>query len=225
MFLVPDNETLIETKACKHCGVSFPITDKDLEFYEKVSPTFGNQKYLIPSPTLCPECREQRRLCWRSRRKLYKRRCDATGRDIISMFHPESGYMVYHSKIYESDVFDGRTYGKDFDFTQSFFSQFDALLLEVPLPHLAVVESTLENADYVNGANHVKNSYLSNNIVEVDEVYYCEEVYFSQNCVDSLSLKSSQECYECTDSRDLTACQHLYSCENCSHCSYSQYCK
>lgn len=40
MFPIPPSEHLIETKFCKHCGSSFPITDKDIEFYEKVSPSF-----------------------------------------------------------------------------------------------------------------------------------------------------------------------------------------
>jgi hypothetical protein len=34
-------EKVIETKICKHCEVFFEITDKDLEFYEKVSPIFS----------------------------------------------------------------------------------------------------------------------------------------------------------------------------------------
>jgi hypothetical protein len=34
------NEKVVETKICKHCEVSFEITDKDIEFYEKVSPIF-----------------------------------------------------------------------------------------------------------------------------------------------------------------------------------------
>jgi hypothetical protein len=34
------NEKTVETKQCKKCSVNFDITDKDLEFYEKVSPVF-----------------------------------------------------------------------------------------------------------------------------------------------------------------------------------------
>jgi hypothetical protein len=34
-------EKVIETKVCKHCSVKFAITDKDLEFYNKVSPIFA----------------------------------------------------------------------------------------------------------------------------------------------------------------------------------------
>jgi hypothetical protein len=34
-------EKVVETKECKNCSIKFEITDKDLEFYEKVSPVFN----------------------------------------------------------------------------------------------------------------------------------------------------------------------------------------
>lgn len=39
-MFIPPSETLVSTKTCRHCSAPFPITDKDLEFYEKVSPSF-----------------------------------------------------------------------------------------------------------------------------------------------------------------------------------------
>jgi hypothetical protein len=75
MYSIPPTEKLIEIKTCKHCQTSFPITDKDMEFYAKVSPIFNNKKYLIPPPTLCPDCRKKRRLSWRNESKLYKNKC------------------------------------------------------------------------------------------------------------------------------------------------------
>jgi len=33
-------EKIVETKPCKQCGISFDITDKDREFYDKISPVF-----------------------------------------------------------------------------------------------------------------------------------------------------------------------------------------
>ncbi len=52
MYPIPLSEHLIENKTCKKCSALFPITDKDMEFYAKVSPTFGGKKYLIPAPKL-----------------------------------------------------------------------------------------------------------------------------------------------------------------------------
>jgi len=72
------NEKIIVNKTCKNCEASFEITDKDLEFYEKISPIFQDKKYFIPTPTFCPDCRQQRRLSFRNERKLYKNKCRAS---------------------------------------------------------------------------------------------------------------------------------------------------
>jgi len=126
---VKHDEKIVETKTCKHCGASFDITDKDMEFYEKVSPVFtnfnpgvsfltpglkllesGKIKYLIPSPTLCPDCRQQRRLTFRNERKLYKRKCDFSGKDIISIYSPDKPYKVYEMDFWLSDKWDALNY-------------------------------------------------------------------------------------------------------------------
>jgi len=39
------DEKVVETKTCKYCGIHFDITNKDLEFYEKVSPSFPSQDF------------------------------------------------------------------------------------------------------------------------------------------------------------------------------------
>ncbi len=132
MFVVPPSETLVETKTCKHCGVDFPITDQDLEFYDKISPVFADVKCTIPAPTLCPDCRLQRRLSWRNERKLYKRDCDATGKTIVSIYSPDKPLKVYHQDFWWSDAWNPLDYGRDFDFNRPFFEQFDELFRDVP---------------------------------------------------------------------------------------------
>jgi hypothetical protein len=92
-----ENEKIIETKICKHCGVAFDITDKELEFYEKISPVFPSldskgesrlEKYLIPCPTLCPDCRQQRRMVFRNFMKLYTIKSSNSDTTILSMYKP-----------------------------------------------------------------------------------------------------------------------------------------
>ena len=67
-------EKIVETKICKQCSSKFNITDKDLEFYDKISPKFNGEIFQIPTPTLCPDCRNQRRLNFRNEAKLYRRK-------------------------------------------------------------------------------------------------------------------------------------------------------
>ena len=77
------SDPIMEWKTCEVSRKEFPIYKSDLEFYDKISPVFDNQKFDIPTPKLCPEERARRRLAWRNERKLYRRNCDATGKPII----------------------------------------------------------------------------------------------------------------------------------------------
>jgi hypothetical protein len=58
---------------------------------------------MIPIPTLCPEERQRRRLIFRNERKLYKRKCDATGDTIVSIYSPDKPYKVYEEEYRKSD--------------------------------------------------------------------------------------------------------------------------
>jgi hypothetical protein len=152
MYLISPSEKLVETKTCRHCQIDFPITDKDLEFYEKVSPIFAGKKYQIPTPTLCPDCRAQRRFAFRNERKLYKRKCDATGRDIISIYSPDKPFTVYSQDFWWSDKWNALEYGVDFDFERTFFVQFDELMKKVPQIALNNDYEKAINSEYINGS-------------------------------------------------------------------------
>ena len=104
------NEKVVEIKTCEQTGKQFEITDKDLEFYDKISPIFNEKKYSIPTPRLCPDARQQRRLSFRNERKLYKRKCDATGKDIISIYSADKPYTVYNQDFWWSDNWDPMGY-------------------------------------------------------------------------------------------------------------------
>ena len=112
------------------------MTDKDLEFYDKISPVFSGKKYSIPSPSLCPDERQRRRLCFRNERYLYTRTCDATGKKIISNFGPHTVCPVFTREHWISDGYDPSSYGRVFDFSRTFFDQFGDFIKTVPQPHL-----------------------------------------------------------------------------------------
>ena len=152
------NDPIIEWKNCKVSGQEFPIYQSDREFYDKISPVIDGKKYTIPSPTLCPDERQRRRLSFRNERKLYKRNCDATGRQIISMYSENTPYKVYDQKYRRSDTWDAIEYGMNFDFSKSFNEQFSELLLKVPSFNLLNIDST--NSEYANHAYKLEDCYM-----------------------------------------------------------------
>ena len=229
MYPIPPTETPVETKTCKHCGASFPITDKDLEFYDKVSPVFSGKKYPIPAPTLCPDCRQQRRMSFRNERKLYKRKCDATGRDTVSIYSPDKPFKVYHRQEWWGDGWNPMDYGRDFDFTRPFFEQFRELSVSVPRPSVHQEEGN-ENSDYTNETERSKDCYLVFDAGGNESVLYSNWIGDSKFTVDSaysFGLENSYECVGCNDSyglrysrnsKDCSDSWFLYDCVGCDHC-------
>ena len=224
MFPIPSNEILVETKTCTHCGISFPITDKDLEFYDKVSPVFAWKKYSIPTPTFCPDCRQQRRLSFRNERKLYKRKCDATGKDIISIYSPDKVNKVYHQDFWWSDKWDPMDYGRDFDFGRGFFEQFGELMRGVAHPNLITDFNSNVNSEYINYSGKSKNCYLVFENGDCEDDYYCYHIYSSNDCMDCLGLFNCTDCYSCVDCSNCHSVYQSINCENSSQSSFLYNC-
>ncbi|OGJ46909.1 hypothetical protein A2229_02835 [Candidatus Peregrinibacteria bacterium RIFOXYA2_FULL_33_7] len=149
-------------------------------------------------------------------RALYKRKCDATGKEIISMYSPDKNCKVFDVKEWWSDRWDPLVYGKDYDFNKSFFEQIRELGSEVPRPSLMVTFGTMENSDYVNLAGKCKNCYLVFDSDSNQDCYYGYTINRSRNIVDSLKVDKSELCYECIDCNECYNLKFSINCRNCS---------
>ena len=206
-------------QTCKQCGQGFEITKGDRKFYEDVSPIFNTKKELLPLPTLCPDCRFQRRLSFRNLRHLSHRKCDRTGKAIVSCYRDSSPHTVYHTSEWWSDNWDPLQYGRDFDFSRPFFDQFFEVYRAVPTVH-QYATNDIQNCEYVNGVGNCKNCYLSFMMDYCEDAYYVSFAEHCRSCVDCLGLTNCELCYECVDCRD---CYHLLFAERCVNCSDSAF--
>lgn len=168
-----------EIKTCQNCKTQFTIEPEDFLFYEKIN---------VPSPTFCPNCRLQRRLAFNNTFQLYKRPCDLCGKEVISRYSKDKKYKVYCPLCWWGDGWDGLEYGREYDFSKSFFQQFSDLWHEVPLLGLSVDLQTAKESPYINDAGYCKQCYL---IFNADTNERCAYGYFivrSQDCVDSTAI-------------------------------------
>lgn len=221
-------ETIVESKTCKLCSAFFDVTDSDLEFYERVSPIFNWERYTIPSPSTCPDCSLQKRLAWRNERNLYRRKCDATWKNIVSMFSPDKPYKVYEQGEWWSDKWDPKDYSKEFDFSKTFFEQWGELLLNIPQVSLAVQDS--ENSEYSNYAINNKNCYLTFWGDYSEDCEYGTFQFYTKNSVDFYRIINCENTYECIncnecydtsfsrDSKNLSSCSFCINCTSCTDC-------
>jgi len=207
-----------KTKTCQSCKSKFTIEPEDFEFYEKIG---------VPAPTFCPECRLKRRLAFRNERNLYKRECNFSKNNIISIFHKDSLFKVYETSIWNSDKWDPMEYGIEYNFNKSFFKQFIGFIKKVPLESLRIAKSV--NCDYCNAIIESKNCYLTSGYAS-ENCYYIQNALIGKDCMDGHSLFKSEQLYQSMDidnSYNLKFCRFcdncmdsafLYNCRNCQNC-------
>ncbi|MEK7546691.1 MAG: hypothetical protein AAB536_00710 [Patescibacteria group bacterium] len=198
-----------ETKNCQNCKNDFAIEPEDFDFYKKID---------VPPPTFCPDCRLQRRLVWRNERTLYRRKCSAPGHaeDLISYIAPEKPQPVYDQQYWWSDDWDPLTYGRDYDFSKHFFTQFKELLDTVPRSSLSSAYSTMINSEYSNWAGDLKNCYLVTDADYVEDSGYSSTIFKSKDCYECNAVSESELCYE---SFNLLKCYRTVGSINCQGCS------
>lgn len=213
-----------ETKTCQNCKHNFAIEPEDFSFYEKMD-------NVIP-PVDCPVCRFKKRAVWRNETCLYNRKCDATGKNIISVYHPNSPYTVYSLDYYFSEEWDPRDFAQEYDHEQDFFTQFKELLTKVPKKGLYAVLGLGENinSDYVNFAGGCKDAYLCFNTAYVENVLYTKGLTNSRDSLDIYYADSLEHCYESVNgyannhvsfdrnSRSCINCTLIENCQNCNDC-------
>jgi hypothetical protein len=212
------NDPIGVWKTCKVSGQPFPIYQSDLDFYEKISPTFNGKKYQIPTPTLCPEERQRRRLAFRNERKLYRRKSDFSGNEMISMYSPDKPYKVYSPEERRSDKRDPIQYGKEFDSQKPFFEQFDEIRKNVP--RVALLQRNPENANYTNDSENNKNCYMCFTSRENENCLYVSNGFWSKNSIDCFWINTCERCY---DSIQITNCYKVCSSFSCLDSSESLY--
>jgi len=210
-------------KNCKQCNKGFEITADDRKFYERVSPVISGKKYSIPEPTLCPDCRSQRRMIWRAELHLFKRKSDLSGKPIISLYPPETKCVVYSHDEWWADNWNPMDYGRDFDFNRPFFEQFADLLKIVPLECLS--KRGNENCDFINSASWNKNCYLIAGANFCEDCYYGNFLNTCKNCVDNIFLDHCELCYECVDCKDCYSLKYSFNCHNCSDSYFLYNCR
>ncbi len=220
------NDPIVARKICNASWAEFPIFQSDRDFYDKISPVFNGIKYSIPTPTLCPEERQRRRLLFRNERKLYRRKCDATDKDIISTYSPDKSYKVYDDKYRRSDAWDPLNYGQTFDFSKPFFLQFGELLSTVP--KIEKLKMNTENCDYNNIIWNSKNCYMCSTTFQSEDCLYSYRCVESKDSIDNSTLFRGESAYECINcntsykisfSENCIDCRESYFMFNCSWCS------
>lgn len=194
----------------------------------------------IPKSNLTTRLREL--TYFRNRLFLYKLKCFATGKEMLSSFPSESGLKIACLDYWNSDNWHGTDFGRAYDFSKPFFEQFFDLFKQVPLPSLSNNSASLENCDFVNGVDSGKNCYLTFAAVEVEDILFssimmkcrdlvdciyainCELCFDCKQIFNCYQLRYSQECWDSRDSYFLRDCRSCSDCYGCVGLTNARFC-
>lgn len=199
-----------QQKTCAQCAAAFTIFDRDQAFYKKVG---------APLPRSCPSCRLQKRLSYRNERALYSNVCAKCKKNILAIFNPADGFVVYCNDCWAGDSWGGETYGRDIDWNRSLLEQWNDLRHAVP--QQALVRFNSENCDYTNMSGDNKNCYL---LFAAEHNENCSYGKLVQDCKDTFDCNfayESQLCYQCIGINNCYRCIYVQDSQDSNECGFS----
>ncbi len=221
----------METKNCQNCKNDFNIEPEDFLFYEKIK---------VPPPTFCQYCRAERRFSFRNEKKLFKIKDAFTGKDIFSLYPTECKKKIISHENWHSDQWNAEDYALDYDFSKTFFEQFNQMEMNVPV--LAMRTQMMVNSPYCANATGLKNCYLCFASSYSEDSMYNQYTDYSKDCIDNSHVNHSERCYESfwlqscyqchftimsVESSNLWFCRDCLGCNDCIGCTNlrkSSYC-
>lgn len=210
---------------CSNCSAIFSATAFEKRWYEK---------FKLPRPSLCFDCRMQRKMAFRNERTLYSRNCDLCKREVVSMYEVTAPFPVFCPDCWYSDRWDGTQYGRPVDFSRPFLDQVRELHSRIP--HMSLTTVRNENCSYTNWVDESVNCYMLFSSTRCEDTHYSEMLVDCRTCIDCTSSSQCEECYFCVDvhksynvlfsrnihsSHDIAFSFDLVNCHNCLF-SYNQ---
>ncbi|MFC1655870.1 hypothetical protein ACFL3C_03310 [Patescibacteria group bacterium] len=200
----------MRTQNCLRTKQEFVFADKEIDLCKKMD---------VLLPKLSPQERLRDVMATRNEWKLYRRKCDFTGDEIISAYNKDTVFPVYKNEIWWGDEWDPIEYGRDFDFSRPFFEQFKELQNVVPREGTTVFNC--ENCDYNSHIRESRNSYLNSLVYKCEDLFYSYWMVNDKDVFDSMYTNDSTRCYFCSDVNGGYNCVALEESTNCNDCYFS----
>jgi hypothetical protein len=182
----------------------------------------------VPESDILPELRIRHLGAFWPHWSLHRRKCDLTGRDIVSIFRPECPYPVWHKDEWFKNANPPKA---QYDFNQKFFPQVEQLFKQCPIAHHTGENN--ENCEYTDDAWHCKNCYLAHSLFKTENCRYTYRAYmekdslynaFCYNCEKCIDCVQCHQCYQVVHSFDVKNCREISFCFDCRNCQNCLFC-
>lgn len=210
-------------------GEEFETSDFEIQLREKL--------HVQGLPTIAPRYRIRHLGAFWHHWNLHRRKCDKTGKLLISVFSKKCPYPVWHKDEW---VQHADPPGADFDEKKEVFQQMWEFFQRSPLPHKTGAGN--QNCEYTDDWWYGKDCYLCHSGVENEDLKYCYRTvgvrdcqfctfaWDSELCADLINCKNCFEVLYALNCKNCRNSAFLYDCRNCSNCLFcsnlrdKQYC-
>ncbi|MDD5041190.1 MAG: hypothetical protein PHX87_02870 [Candidatus Peribacteraceae bacterium] len=204
---------------CPVTGQTFEVSAAEMELRKKLN--------IDGEPNLSLIARWQILGAFWQHWALHKRKCDKSGKPIVSVFSADCPYPVWHKDEW---IKNADPPSAEIDLTKPVFPQMWELFRRCPIAHN--VGAGNENCEYTDDWWYSKNCHLCHSGLNDEDLRYCYRVfnvknsqygvfsYDSERCVDLINshlcfrVVFTLNCWQCTESA------FLYDCRNCNHCFF-----
>ncbi|ALM10062.1 MAG TPA: hypothetical protein DEB30_03400 [Candidatus Peribacter riflensis] len=206
-------------KICPVTGKTFEVAPAEMELRKKLG--------IEGEPSLHPIARWQILGAFWQHWALHKRKCDKTGKQIVSVFSQDCPYPVWHKDEW---IKHADPPSAEVDLTKPIFPQMWELFRCCPIAHN--VGTGNENCEYTDDWWYSKNCYLCHSGLNDEDLRYCYRVFnvknsqfgvFSYDSERSVDLINSHLCFRSVFTLNCWQCTEsafLYDCRNCNHCFF-----
>jgi len=199
-------------ETCKLCGTQFEIPEDDQRYF---------QIHGISHPKYCRLCSWKRKLSWQNEYQIYKTKCDATKKTMVSVYKDGAPFPVYEKEYWTSG--DWVLPEMDYDENKPFFEQYWEFFKKVPRPSTNRVGA--ENSEYAHLIFDSKSCYLSFQVFQCERLIGCYRAVRVKDSANSFFCIESELLYECVNCSKCYNLRFSADCENCSDSSYLYDCK
>ncbi len=139
------------------------------------------------------------------------------------MFTGDVPFPVINKDDWWAGTVDALSAGQDLSFERDMFSQMKEV--QGKAPHYPLSASKMQNSDYCNNADELKDCYMVFNTTIGEGGLYCEMMNGSRDCMDCTYILQCELCFDCSSCSNCYNLQSATDCQNCSDSSFLLQCR
>ncbi|MBI4836285.1 MAG: hypothetical protein HY817_03415 [Candidatus Abawacabacteria bacterium] len=207
-------------RTCSITGKAFIVSDAEqahMRKFEELHPLLKIGD--IALPTIHPLEIMRQMQSYVTLNSLFNGISAISGKLLITRYSPILGYKVCTHDEFWGETVDNTAFGKSYDFSRSFFQQWNELLHGVYMQPL--VQINCNNSPYVDASSHLQNCYMCFGVGESEDCFYCIKSRYplkNRDCIDGVGIVGCELCYSCVDCDNCYACQHCHDCISSVQC-------